>query len=227
MEPDKTLAETPAEPPAEVDPPIPAVADQPAAVSGTRADQPLVALSAPAAPASVTSRPTAVESAPSTEVAGSDSTLGPTGDREPVTGERLASAELPGLPTSTESAPEPAAAPDPSEEQANLARVAATSAPSAQGSAIEADARFSIQLISFRSLESLARFAEEEGLLGKAFKLQTDAQGARWHPVLLGAYADRTAAESALANLPARLRRLDPIIRPLAPDERLVPIASR
>ncbi|EGV18714.1 H(+)/Cl(-) exchange transporter ClcA [Thiocapsa marina] len=227
MEPGKTLAETPAEPPAQVEPPIPAVADQPADVSGTRADEPLVASSAPAAPAFVRSRPTAVESAPSTEVGVSESTLGPTGDRESVTDERLASAELPWPPTSTESAPERAADPDPSEEQATLALVGTTSAPSDQGSAIKADARFSIQLISYRSIESLARFAEEEGLLGKALKLQTDAQGARWHPVLLGAYADRIAAESALANLPARLRRLDPMIRPLAPDERLVPIASR
>lgn len=223
MEPGKTLAETQAE----VDPSIPAVPDQPVVVSGTRADPPLVASSAPAPPAFVPSRPTAVESATSTEVPGSDSTAGSTGDREPVTDERLASAELPAPPTFTESAPERAADPDPSGERTTLALVATASAPSDQGSAIEADARFSIQLISFRSIESLARFAEEEGLLGKAFKLQTDAQGARWHPVLLGAYADRTAAESALANLPARLRQLDPIIRPLAPDERLVPIASR
>ncbi|RKT47321.1 H(+)/Cl(-) exchange transporter ClcA [Thiocapsa rosea] len=219
MEPGKTLAE--------VKPPSPDVADQPAAVSGTSADQPLVASSAPAAPALVTSPPTAVESAPSPEVAGSDLTLSPTGERRPVTEERLASAELPAPPISTESATARAADPAPADDRATLDLVATTSAPSDQGSTIEADARFSIQLISFRNARSLVRFAEDEGLLGEAFKLQTNGQGARWHPVLLGAYADRTAAETALANLPARLQRLAPMIRPLAPDERLVPIESR
>jgi septal ring-binding cell division protein DamX len=44
--------------------------------------------------------------------------------------------------------------------------------------------------------------------------------------VLLGAYADRAAAEAALRDLPAGLKRLDPIIRSLTTAERLVPIQA-
>ena len=83
-------------------------------------------------------------------------------------------------------------------------------------------ARFSIQLISFRNPVSAARFADAEGLLGRALKLEATDQGASWHAVLLGAYADRAAVERALTELPERLQRLKPIIRPLADGERLV-----
>lgn len=97
-------------------------------------------------------------------------------------------------------------------------------APIGRANALGAEARFSIQLISFREKASLARFARDEGLLGKALALESMGEPARWHAVLLGAFADRTAAEAALEDLPAHLRRLSPIVRPLGAGERLVAI---
>jgi len=90
--------------------------------------------------------------------------------------------------------------------------------------AIRAEARYSIQLISFREKASLVRFARDEGLIGKAFRLESEGAAERWHAVLLGAFTDRAAAEAAMEDLPARLRRLSPLVRLLASGERLVPI---
>jgi H+/Cl- antiporter ClcA len=99
--------------------------------------------------------------------------------------------------------------------------------PSAGTDAASEDARFSIQLISFRNVESLMQFAQDEGLAERALQLESNGQrSARWHAVLLGAYADRSAAEAALRTLPPHLKRLDPMIRSLDLDERLVPITS-
>ncbi|MEA1049155.1 H(+)/Cl(-) exchange transporter ClcA [Lamprobacter modestohalophilus] len=103
---------------------------------------------------------------------------------------------------------------------------AATATPNASAVEIPQSARFSIQLISFRDADSLARFAQDEGLVGRALKIEPDGQPTRWHAVLIGAYADRAAAEAALRDLPADLKRLDPIIRSLTTAERLVPIQA-
>lgn len=102
----------------------------------------------------------------------------------------------------------------------------ATTTPDAHTSAAPQSARFSIQLISFRDADNLARFAQDEGLIGQALKIEPDGQPNRWHAVLLGAYSDRAAAEAALRDLPASLKRLDPIIRSLTTAERLVPIQA-
>jgi septal ring-binding cell division protein DamX len=101
---------------------------------------------------------------------------------------------------------------------------AATTEPSAGNGATVEGARFTIQLISFRDADSLARFAQDEGLGERALKLESNGRAARWHAVLLGAYADRTSAEAALRDLPVTLKRLDPYIRALKTNERLVPI---
>ncbi|MBK5938606.1 H(+)/Cl(-) exchange transporter ClcA [Halochromatium roseum] len=103
---------------------------------------------------------------------------------------------------------------------------AATATPNASAVEIPQSARFSIQLISFRDADSLARFAQDEGLVGRALKIKPDGQPTRWHAVLIGAYADRAAAEAALRDLPADLKRLDPIIRSLTKAERLMPIQA-
>lgn len=101
----------------------------------------------------------------------------------------------------------------------------ATTAQAPGTAQIVDDARFSIQLISFRDQASLARFTRDENLAGRALQLESDGQEpGRWHAVLLGAYADRDAAEAALPELPPSLKRLDPIIRSLATGQRLVPI---
>ncbi|MCF8005053.1 MAG: H(+)/Cl(-) exchange transporter ClcA [Chromatiaceae bacterium] len=103
---------------------------------------------------------------------------------------------------------------------------AARATPDASAVEIPQSARFSIQLISFRDADSLARFAQDKGLVGRALKIEPNGQPTRWHAVLLGAYADRAAAEAALRDLPAGLKRLDPIIRSLTTAERLVPIQA-
>ena len=118
-----------------------------------------------------------------------------------------------------------------SEDSGRTARDAAsgdaTPARGADGTPADGPpARYSIQLISFREAASLTRFARDQGLLGEALKLASDDPSDRWHAVLLGAFADRAAAQAGLRELPGDLRRLDPLIRPLAPGERLVPIQA-
>jgi septal ring-binding cell division protein DamX len=130
----------------------------------------------------------------------------------------------------SEPVPEPFAGPagpglgPQTDEQLVQRPLTATTAPSDDADASRTEARFSIQLISFRERASLVRFAQNEGLIGKVFEPESMGPPARWHTVLLGAFTDRAAAEAALANLPARLRSLSPFVRPLAPGERLVPI---
>lgn len=138
--------------------------------------------------------------------------------------EHLTAVDMPVAATPSEPAAETPAVVDDADPQP-IAPVAA--APIAAVDPAAAEARFSIQLISFRNVRSQARFAADEGLLGQAFRLDTDTRDARWHPVLLGAYPDRAAAETALAELPARLQRLEPMIRPIATGERLVPLETQ
>ncbi|MEA1052648.1 H(+)/Cl(-) exchange transporter ClcA [Lamprobacter modestohalophilus] len=117
---------------------------------------------------------------------------------------------------------------DRAEQSASADPIAVTEETDDQNAATAAtsQARFSIQLISFRNPASVTQFADAEGLLGRALQRQARPQSAGWHAVLLGAYADRAAAETALAELPERLQRLKPIIRPLAAGERLVVIEA-
>jgi H+/Cl- antiporter ClcA/septal ring-binding cell division protein DamX len=138
------------------------------------------------------------------------------------------------LPSRNESASEPA--PEPSvgsarpdqapqtDEEPVTRPTTATMASSDHTDAVPVEARYSIQLISFREKASLARFARDEGLIGKTYQLESMGPPARWHAVLLGAFKDRAAAETALEDLPARLRRLSPFVRHLTSGERLVTI---
>ncbi|MGB5830499.1 MAG: H(+)/Cl(-) exchange transporter ClcA [Thiohalocapsa sp.] len=114
---------------------------------------------------------------------------------------------------------------EPQQDQELMSRApAATTVASDRTAEVRAKVRFSIQLVSFRDKASLWRFARDQGLIGKALELESMGATARWYSVLFGAFTDRTAAEAALEDLPASLRRLDPIIRTLGSDERLVPI---
>lgn len=117
---------------------------------------------------------------------------------------------------------------DRAEQSASADPIAVTEETDDQNAATAtaSQARFSIQLISFRNPASVTQFADAEGLLGRALQRQSAPQSDGWHAVLLGAYADRAAAETALAELPERLQRLKPIIRPLAAGERLVVIEA-
>lgn len=114
----------------------------------------------------------------------------------------------------------------PQDEQIILESAAVTEDASDHSAAPVEPARFSIQLISFRHPASAARFAAAEGLLGRALQIATADQGEGWQAVLFGAYAERADAEAALAELPERLQRLNPIIRTLSDGDALVLIES-
>ncbi|MBK1643877.1 chloride channel protein [Thiocapsa imhoffii] len=230
MEPTKTLAEVespmptlaerattdlPRVAPEMASPPLPRVATTPA-IPAPDPEQTSPA-PAPREPLAAASTPEAVSPRPPEAVL-------PEPERSTVpalSDERPSPATLP-VP---ETSPEPALAQAAGEHAEQEEAASPTPAPESAAT-IATDARFSIQLISFRNIGSQVRFAEDEGLLGEALRFETDDQGARWHPVLLGAYADRAAAETALAALPEPLQRLNPIIRPLAPGERLVLIKA-
>jgi H+/Cl- antiporter ClcA/septal ring-binding cell division protein DamX len=114
----------------------------------------------------------------------------------------------------------PASDPPPNAEMPTETEHAPESAPNP----IAATARYSIQLISFRRASSLAPFARRQGLLEQARTLDAGASG--WHPLLIGEFESRDAAEAARDSLPADLRGLKPIIRTIAPSERLRPVRS-
>jgi septal ring-binding cell division protein DamX len=95
-------------------------------------------------------------------------------------------------------------------------------APSASGT----QARYSIQLISFREPASLVRFAREQGLIGEARTLNRTNRAQSWHPVLIGTYPTRDAAQAALKALPAGLQSLEPIVRSLPRGTPLTPIEA-
>lgn len=141
-------------------------------------------------------------------------------------GEPLASRDEPASKPALQPSPgsaRPGQQPQADEEPENRPPIAIRE-PGYRADTIRIEARYSIQLISFRENASLARFARDEGLIGKAFRLESKGTAERWHTVLFGAFKDRAAAEEALKDLPARLRRLSPFVRPLASGERLVTI---
>ncbi len=209
MEPVRTLARSEA--------PIPSVVSDIATVRGEDAEPAQISPSAPATP--IVARPASTDAATETD----DLESGGSAMGAP---EQVAARAADAPTADADLAAQPPQAQQPSAEQAPAEPDAITETPADRGATTELQARFSIQLISFRNLASLARFAEDEGLQGQALRLEQPDQRTRWHAVLLGAYTNRAAAEAALAELPERLQRLAPIIRPLAADERLVPIAS-
>ena len=122
----------------------------------------------------------------------------------------------------------PAPAPSSDETLVSPPETTPTATANEGVSSKRAQPRYSIQLISLRETASLEQFARDEGLIGKALRLESDAAAAqRWHPVLLGAYPNRPAADAVLDALPARLRRLSPFVRALGAGEHLVPIGGR
>ncbi len=207
MEPVKTLTETGA--------PVEALEDEVADISGRRTDEQQVVHSPPMATPREQPLPTTA------------------GAADPVPEGPLAAREAP--PASPSQAPSLTQPTDgdqlalestPRDEHVTPDPIAATEGAPDPGVSAGEQARFSIQLISFRNAASTTRFADAEGLLGRALKLEAADETAGWHPVLLGSYPDRAAAQAALADLPERLQRLKPIIRPLDARERLVLIET-
>ena len=84
--------------------------------------------------------------------------------------------------------------------------------------------RFAIQLLTVRSDSDLAAFADQHGLVGQVRTLTGRHRGKAWVALLLGDYATRIEAESALAALPPGLRRLGPLVRELPTGARPLPV---
>jgi septal ring-binding cell division protein DamX len=78
--------------------------------------------------------------------------------------------------------------------------------------------RYALQLIGFRSQASIGPFTREHDIAAAARWLRAPARGRDWYLVLFGDYATRQEAEAALDNLPDGLRRLSPVVRPLAAE---------
>lgn len=208
MEPVKTLAKTEA--------PVSAVTDASAPVRSDAAAKAPLDPSTPVPP--ILARSVASDAGTKTE--DTEPGIAPSAERAPTP-----AAETTDLPK-TEVAAEPPPEQQPSDSQPGLGPTTINEPLGDGGPTTDLPPRFSIQLISFRNKASLARFAEEEGLQGRALRLDDANQPTRWHAVLLGAYKDRAAAEQALAELPERLQSLKPIVRALASDERLVAIET-
>ncbi|MGB5834267.1 MAG: SPOR domain-containing protein, partial [Thiohalocapsa sp.] len=126
-----------------------------------------------------------------------------------------------------------AAAPvEPESMTSNRVERAAAAAPteSAQADASRAPAtlvletpRWMIQLIGFRSPESVREFAAAQALNHQVWTLEGSYRGRPWYSVLIGDYANGSATAAAIAALPPRLRALEPIVRRLQPGARLDP----
>ncbi len=86
--------------------------------------------------------------------------------------------------------------------------------------------RFAIQLLTVYSDTGLAAFAQQHALIGQVRTLKGRHRDKDWYALLLGDYATQAAAEAALAALPAELRRLKPLVRPLAAGTRLLPVQA-
>ena len=78
-----------------------------------------------------------------------------------------------------------------------------------------------LQLISFRDLEAVQRFAQRPDMPPRVY-YRTESRGGRpWYAVFFGLYPDAAAASAAKAALPAELAALQPIVRPLKAADRL------
>ena len=86
--------------------------------------------------------------------------------------------------------------------------------------------RFAIQLLTVYSDAGLTTFAQQHGLFGQVRTLKGRHRGKDWYALLLGDYPTQAEAEAALAALPAGLRRLKPLVRPLSAGTRLLPVQT-
>lgn len=126
-------------------------------------------------------------------------------------------------PSATERAPAPAEAASATDQVAPV-RVASAepSGAAASPSVLEqvADEHFFIQLLGSHSVDTVNSFmrtnarldAENRGL----HRFEARHEGRPWYVVIHGPYADRAAAETAMAQLPETLRAASPWLRSMA-----------
>ena len=108
-----------------------------------------------------------------------------------------------------------------------LAVVGDAQTPAGSGSApgendlVLTEPQQALQLISFRDLEAVQRFAQRPDMPPRVY-YRTESRGGRpWYAVFFGLYPDAAAATAAKAALPAELAALQPIVRPLKAADRL------
>ena len=85
---------------------------------------------------------------------------------------------------------------------------------------------FAIQLLTVANDAGLAAFAQRHTGVGQFRILQGQHRGKAWVALLVGDYATRSEAEAALIALPKELRRLKPLVRPLAAGTRLLSVPT-
>jgi DamX protein len=72
-----------------------------------------------------------------------------------------------------------------------------------------------LQLISFKNLEDVRRFANRPDMPDRVYYREESRRGKPWYALIYNLYKDQAAAAEAKATLPAELTALKPIIRQL------------
>ncbi len=72
---------------------------------------------------------------------------------------------------------------------------------------------YTLQLLGARSEESVNEFMASLKNSNKLYYFKTVFKGAPWHVVVYGQYANKQAANRAVAGLPEELRKLKPWAR--------------
>jgi DamX protein len=72
-----------------------------------------------------------------------------------------------------------------------------------------------LQLISFKNLEDVRRFANRPDIPDRVYYREESQRGKPWYALIYNLYQDQAAAVEAKAALPADLAALKPIIRQL------------
>ena len=115
-----------------------------------------------------------------------------------------------------------AAAAAPATQTTPVSAPEASAAPAlTEGVITVGDQPQALQLISFKNLEEVRRFASRPDLPGRVYYREESHRGKSWYALIYNLYKDPAAAAEAKAALPAELAALKPIIRQLDPGAQL------
>ena len=115
-----------------------------------------------------------------------------------------------------------AAAAAPATQTTPVSAPEASAAPAlTEGVITVGDQPQALQLISFKNLEEVRRFASRPDLPGRVYYREESHRGKPWYALIYNLYKDPAAAAEAKAALPAELAALKPIIRQLDPGAQL------
>ena len=122
--------------------------------------------------------------------------------------------EAPATPAATAATAAPPAAPAPLPTPVSAPEAGAAPAL-VEGVITVGDQPQALQLISFKNLEEVRRFASRPDLPGRVYYREESHRGKSWYALIYNLYKDPAAAAEAKAALPAELAALKPIIRQL------------